>query len=51
MILKYDSEAIEKALTLLNNIEIKGEANATRVVMIGTILKTPKEEEDGSSSR
>ena len=45
----YTSEAIQGALTLLNNIETHGIENAKRIVMIAQILQNPEKEKDDGS--
>ena len=49
--MKYSAEAINGALMLLNNIEIKGIDNAKRIAGIATILSNPEEDKDGSKDK
>lgn len=45
--LKYKEEAIRQAIALLNQIEVKGIANANRVAVIASLLNNPEEETHG----
>jgi len=52
MNLLYKQNAIESALTLLNQINVKGIDNCKRICMIEQILQNPEkgeEKENGSS--
>lgn len=46
MILKYEQTAIQSALTLLNQISVKGIDNCKRICMIDQILQHPEEGEE-----
>ncbi len=45
MILKYKAETIEKIVNELNQLEIKGLANANRLLIIVDLLNHPVQEE------
>lgn len=45
MVLKYNQTAIQSALTLLNQIDVKGIDNCKRICMIDQILQHPEEGE------
>lgn len=45
MKMRYTKTAINSALTLLNDLELKGCENAKRVVLIENILRNPIKEE------
>ena len=44
----YDQENVRQALSLLNQIEVRGFENAKRLAIAAQILNNPKEEKDGT---